>query len=141
LLFRVCLQVQLYAVISSAGLYGDDEPAWWDDRQRVKLDGGLNAGGVSGHVVPQRRLAFARSEGRTDHTRRRSLDFLHSLNEEHPKLHPDETELIVCIESYELAYRMQTEAMSVVDVDSEDAATREMCGLDDKLMADFGRNC
>ena len=45
------------------------------------------------------------------------------------------------IESYELAYRMQTEALSVVDVDHEDAATRELYGLDDTRTADFGRKC
>jgi len=36
---------------------------------------------------------------------------------------------------------MQTEAMSVVDLDSEDAATSEMYGLNDKRTADFGRKC
>jgi hypothetical protein len=86
-------------------------------------------------------LDLATPEGTSDRTQRRSLDLLKSLNEEHLKLHPEETELIARIESYELAYRMQTEAMSVVDVDSEDAATREMYGLNDKRTADFGRKC
>jgi hypothetical protein len=66
---------------------------------------------------------------------------LKSLNEEHLKQHPEETELMARIESYELAYRMQTEAMSVVDVDHEDTATREMYGLNDRITADFGRKC
>jgi hypothetical protein len=86
-------------------------------------------------------LDLATPEGTSDRTQRRSLDLLKSLNEEHLKMHPEETELMARIESYELAYRMQTEAMSVVDVDSEDAATREMYGLTDKRTADFGRKC
>ncbi len=86
-------------------------------------------------------LDLATPEGTSDHTQRRSLDLLKSLNEEHLKRHPEETELMARIESYELAYRMQTEAMSVVDLDSEDAATREMYGLNDKHTADFGRKC
>src|SRR6186997_2391000 len=77
-------------------------------------------------------LDLATPEGTSEKTQRRSLDLLKSLNEEHLRQHPDETELMARIESYELAYRMQTEAMSVVDVGHEDDATREMYGLDDK---------
>lgn len=116
----------------SSGLCGDDAPARRADRQCVELDGGLHAGCVSGHVVRSGGsplLDLATPEGTSDRTQRRSLDLLKSLNEEHLKLHPDETELMARIESYELAYRMQTEAMSVVDVDNEDAATREMYRL------------
>ena len=86
-------------------------------------------------------LDLATPEGTSDRTQRRSLDLLKSLNEAHLKTHPDETELMARIESYELAYRMQTEAMNVVDVDREDEATREMYGLNDKRTADFGRKC
>ncbi len=86
-------------------------------------------------------LDLATPEGTSEHTQRRSLDLLKSLNEEHLKMHPDETELMARIESYELAYRMQTEAMSVVDVEHEDDATRELYGLNDKRTADFGRKC
>ncbi len=86
-------------------------------------------------------LDLATPQGTSDHTQRRSLDLLKSLNEEHLRRHPNETELMARIESYELAYRMQTEAMSVVDVDHEDEATREMYGLNDKRTADFGRKC
>jgi hypothetical protein len=86
-------------------------------------------------------LDLATPEGTTDRTQRRSLDLLKSLNEEHLQTHPDESELLARIESYELAFRMQTEALSVVDLDREDAATRELYGLDNELTADFGRKC
>jgi hypothetical protein len=86
-------------------------------------------------------LDLATPEGIDDRTQRRSLDLLKKLNEEHRKQHPDESELVARIESYELAYRMQTTAASVVDLDREDAATREMYGLNQKLTADFGRKC
>ncbi len=86
-------------------------------------------------------LDLATPAGTSDRTQRRSLDLLKSLNEVHLKTHPDESELMARIESYELAYRMQTEAMSVVDLDQEDEATREMYGLNDKRTADFGRKC
>jgi Protein of unknown function (DUF1501) len=86
-------------------------------------------------------LDLATPEGTSERTQRRSLDLLKSLNEEHLMRHPEETELMARIESYELAYRMQTEAMSVVDLGNEDAATREMYGLNNPHTAEFGRKC
>jgi hypothetical protein len=74
-------------------------------------------------------------------TQRRSLDLLGRLNQEHLQTHPGESELAARIESYELAYRMQTSAAEVVDVGREDARTRELYGLDDRRTADFGRKC
>lgn len=86
-------------------------------------------------------LDLATPEGTSERTQRRSLDLLRSLNEEHLKQHPDESELMARIESYELAYRMQSTALSVVDVEHEDETTREMYGLNHKVTADFGRKC
>ena len=86
-------------------------------------------------------LDLATPAGTSDRTQRESLDLLKKLNEEHLTRHPDESELMARIESYELAYRMQTTAASVVDIEHEDAATREMYGLDEKRTADFGRKC
>ena len=61
-------------------------------------------------------LDLATPEGTTDRTQRRSLDLLKGLNEEHLKLRPEDTELAARIESYELAFRMQTEAAEIVDL-------------------------
>jgi hypothetical protein len=76
-----------------------------------------------------------------DRTQRRSLDLLKELNQEHLRQHPAESELAARAESYELAYRMQAEALSVVELDRESPATRERYGLNGKLTADFGRKC
>jgi hypothetical protein len=86
-------------------------------------------------------LDLATPEGTSERTQRSSLDLLKSLNEEHLKMHPSETELMARIESYELAFRMQATATSVVDVEHEDKATRELYGLNNKVTADFGRKC
>ena len=86
-------------------------------------------------------LDLATPKGTSERTQRSSLDLLKKLNEEHARQRPNETELAARIESYELAYRMQTTAAEVVDVNREDAATREMYGLNNKLTADFGRKC
>jgi hypothetical protein len=86
-------------------------------------------------------LDLATPPGVTPHQQRDSLDLLKALNEEHRKARPADTELAARIESYELAFRMQTEATQVVDLSTEDAKTRAMYGLDDKRTADFGRKC
>ena len=45
------------------------------------------------------------------------------------------------IESYELAFRMQTEAPEVMSVEGESEATRRLYGLDDPVAGDFGLRC
>src|SRR5712692_7516255 len=58
-------------------------------------------------------------------TQRESLDLLRALNEEHMQSRSGDSELAARIESYELAYRMQTSASEVVDVNRESERTRE----------------
>ena len=86
-------------------------------------------------------LDLATPAGVTAGQQRESLDLLKALNEEHAKTRPGDSELAARIESYELAFRMQTEAADIVDVSTEDAKTRAMYGLDDRRTADFGRKC
>jgi Protein of unknown function (DUF1501) len=86
-------------------------------------------------------LDLTTPEGITDRVQRDSLDLLKKLNEQHLETHPNESEMEARIASYELAYRMQTEAADVVDLGKESSETRSRYGLDDKLTADFGRKC
>ena len=86
-------------------------------------------------------LDLATPEGTTERSQRRSLDLLRGLNEEHLKSRPEDTELVARIESYELAYRMQSQAADVVDLARETAETQALYGLDNPQTADFGRKC
>ena len=90
-------------------------------------------------------LNLATPKGISEKAQRRGLDLLKELNSEHVKKRqakgPIDSELLARIESYELAYRMQTSAAEAVDLNREDKKTREMYGLDQKLTADFGRKC
>lgn len=79
--------------------------------------------------------------GTSDRSQRASLDLLNQLNQEHLETRPFDSELAARIETYELAYRMQTSAAEVVDVNREDAKTHERYGLDNPRTADFGRKC
>jgi hypothetical protein len=90
-------------------------------------------------------LNLATPEGTSDRTQRRGLDLLNDLNQQHADLRTRDKiiddELVARIESYELAYRMQTAAAEAVDMDLESRQTREMYGLDREITSDFGRKC
>jgi hypothetical protein len=86
-------------------------------------------------------LDLATPAGTTERTQRDSLDLLKKLNEEHLEARANDSEMAARIYSYELAYRMQTEAADVVDLGKESSETKERYGLNQKLTADFGRKC
>jgi hypothetical protein len=86
-------------------------------------------------------IDLATPAGTGPRTQRHALDLLGELNREHLAARPGDSELAARIESYELAFRMQTTAGQVVDVEREDIRTRAMYGLDHPLTADFGRKC
>jgi len=72
---------------------------------------------------------------------RRLLDLLGRLNEEHRQQHPDDAELIGRIESFELAYRMQAEAIGLIDFSTETQATHQAYGLDRPETRSYGSKC
>jgi hypothetical protein len=72
---------------------------------------------------------------------RTALDQLAKLNAQHAARHPQHGELAARMESYELAYRMQTEIPGIVDIDSEPEHVRKSYGLERKETAAFGKQC
>jgi uncharacterized protein (DUF1501 family) len=66
---------------------------------------------------------------------------LAQFNAEHLKQRPGEAELLGRIQSFELAYRMQTEAIDLVDFSKESQATRAMYGLDRNETRSYGSKC
>lgn len=80
----------------------------------------------------------------TDVTRddqRGQLDLLAKLNQEHLERHPGRADLLARIESFELAFRMQSEAAEVVDINKESAQTQARYGIDNKASRSFGTKC
>ncbi|MEZ6196881.1 MAG: DUF1501 domain-containing protein [Planctomycetota bacterium] len=71
---------------------------------------------------------------------RRQLDLLRERNLEHAARRADDP-LEARIRSFELAFRMQSEAPKVLDVERESAATKKLYGLDDPRTENFGRQC
>jgi hypothetical protein len=69
--------------------------------------------------------------------------FLRTLNEEHLRQHPGDTELAARIASYELAARMQLRAAEVADLSREPRWLLDRYGCSDanRVKAGFARNC
>lgn len=72
-----------------------------------------------------------------------NLQFLKQLNQRHMERHPEHAELSARIESYELAFRMQSEMPGVADLSKESEATLAMYGIGgaDKDADALGRRC
>ena len=72
---------------------------------------------------------------------RRALDELAFLNQQHLEATGSNPDLAARMESYELAFRMQTEVPNVVDLARETEQTKEMYGIGSKETDMFGRQC
>jgi hypothetical protein len=72
---------------------------------------------------------------------RRRLDLLQALNAEQAKKTPGDSEVEAVINSYELAWRMQSNAPGVLDLAKESPATLALYGIGEKETDDFGRQC
>jgi hypothetical protein len=72
---------------------------------------------------------------------RRQLDLLRELNTGQLGTGPADSELEAAIESYELAWRMQTNVPGVLDLGGESAATQALYGIGEKTTDNFGRQC
>ncbi len=72
---------------------------------------------------------------------RLELDRLAAMNREHLARTPGEASLEARINSFELAFRMQTELPKVEDIRGETPETHKLYGLDDPVTANFGRMC
>jgi Protein of unknown function (DUF1501) len=72
---------------------------------------------------------------------RRDLDALRRLNDLHREGRAEDSRLGARIESFELAYRMQSQAPDAFDLAGESEATKRVYGLDEEATAVFGRQC
>jgi hypothetical protein len=69
------------------------------------------------------------------------MDLLRSYNQEFLDKHFTNPDLQGRMQSYELAYRMQSEVPGVLDIAGEPEATREMYGMNDPVTESFGKRC
>jgi hypothetical protein len=72
---------------------------------------------------------------------RGQLDLLGDLNRRHLDQRPGESELAARIESFELAYRMQTVAPETLDLEQETQQMLDLYGIGDPACDHFARQC
>ncbi|MEI6714426.1 MAG: DUF1501 domain-containing protein [Verrucomicrobiota bacterium] len=92
--------------------------------------------------VPANEIAFRNIHaGREETSARSQFDLQQALNAEQLKHKPGDQELEAVLNSYELAWRMQSHAPGVVDISAESDATKALYGIGEKGTDDFGRKC
>ena len=72
---------------------------------------------------------------------RRRFELFREMNAEQLKTRPGDAELEAVINSYEVAWRMQNNAPSVLDLAKESPETLAMYGVNEKVTDSFGRQC
>ncbi|MBY0523027.1 MAG: DUF1501 domain-containing protein [Gemmataceae bacterium] len=77
----------------------------------------------------------------TPEQQRQQLDFLQELNRGHNERVGGDDRIEGVIESYELAFRMQSAVPQLTDLRGESKETLKLYGIDDKPTEDFGRQC
>ena len=77
----------------------------------------------------------------TPKAQREQLDFLAKLNQKHLDERPGGHELAARINSYELAYHMQSATPEAVDLSQESEATMASYGVGKHPTDEYGRNC
>jgi hypothetical protein len=84
---------------------------------------------------------LARPPAMTDAAQRNQLDLMKQLNSLHDEQFQAENELAARIESFELAYRMQTAAPEALDIASEPLHVQKQYGIGDERCDHFARQC
>ena len=80
------------------------------------------------HTDVQKLIENIRNNGMTSAEQRKQLDVVRTLNEMHREVRPGDPQLEARIQSFELAYRMQSEAAEAFDVNREPTRVRERYG-------------
>ena len=110
-------------------------PAWGSGFLPATFQGTTIRPGASPilHLKPQPSVTAERQV--------RTLDLIQQLNQRHAAQREFDGELLARINSYELAFRMQSTAPDVVDLSQESAETQQLYGLGGKDTDEFGRRC
>jgi hypothetical protein len=78
---------------------------------------------------------------RSSDAQRREFDLINRLDQLAAVEYPDDPMLRARIQSYEMAYRLQSALPEVVALDGESEETKKLYGLDDPVTRPFGAQC
>lgn len=82
-----------------------------------------------------------RPQDQTAESQRNNLDLLRRLNTLHQQQHTQDSELAARIESFELAWRMQSSAPEALDLSREPQHIQQLYGIGDERCDHFARQC
>ena len=97
--------------------------------------------GQAGSNSPLATIGNLTNPSRDVETQRRQYELIRQLNAEQLRRTPGDAELEAVIESFELAWRMQTHAPDVLTLAGESPATLALYGIGEKETDRFGRQC
>jgi len=97
--------------------------------------------GSVGIAARDARIPFIANAETPRAVQRMEIDYSQALNRKQLELTGPDRALEGRIESFELAFRMQTEAPDLQDLSKESDATKKLYGLDNPITEDFGRQC
>ena len=97
--------------------------------------------GAVGVAARDAKIPFIANTETPRDVQRMELDYLQELNREQLAGTGPDAALEGRIESFELAFRMQSEAPGLQDVTGESPATLKLYGIDNRISEDFGRQC
>src|SRR5260370_12552615 len=98
--------------------------------------------GTSMRADPQSPIYnIKRPETMTEDQQSRLLGMLGQLNRHQKAAHPLDHDLESRIANYDLAARMQVEALKAADLSGESEATKKLYGIDEKVSGPFSKQC
>jgi hypothetical protein len=97
--------------------------------------------GRAGVPAAEARIRNLSNPQRTLAEQRRQFELLEALNAEQSRRHGPDAELDAVINSFELAFRMQSHAPGVLDLAGETAETLRLYGIGSPATDNFGRQC
>lgn len=97
--------------------------------------------GTADVPIAKTEIPFLKNLDLPPERQRRQLDLIQRLNREHLADARRDPNLEGLIESFELAFRMQSEAPGLMRLEDESRATRALYGIGQQETDDFGRQC
>ncbi|MBL8239105.1 MAG: DUF1501 domain-containing protein [Bryobacterales bacterium] len=97
--------------------------------------------GSVGIAAKDAKIPFISNTETPREIQRKEIDYSQELNRKQLEMTGPDRALEGRIESFELAFRMQTEAPELQDLSGESEATKKLYGLDNPITEDFGRQC
>jgi hypothetical protein len=97
--------------------------------------------GHAGIKIKEEKIRNIRNESLTTDRQRLQLDLLQQMNQGHLQDRGADLALEGRINSFELAFRMQNEVPSLMDISNETKETLSLYGINEEKTDDFGRQC